>query len=40
MKLISDLYVKYKDWKIVFGAYNTGSPIVNKYARDVYAYKL
>jgi soluble lytic murein transglycosylase-like protein len=40
MKLISNLYVKYKDWKIAFGAYNTGSPIVNKYARDVYAYEL
>jgi soluble lytic murein transglycosylase-like protein len=33
MKLLSFLYKQYKDWTIVCGCYNTGSPIVNEYAR-------
>jgi soluble lytic murein transglycosylase-like protein len=40
MMLLRVLYDKYKDWKIVFGAYNTGRPMVNQYAIDVYNYKL
>lgn len=39
MKLLRILYDKYEDWELVFGAYNTGKPIVNKYARKVYNYK-
>jgi len=38
MKLLRHLYDKYGDWKIVFGAYNTGRPIINNYAKDVYNY--
>jgi len=38
MKLLKHLYTKYGDWKIVFGSYNTGKPIVNQYAIDVYNY--
>ena len=37
--LVKKLYDKYGDWKKVFGAYNTGSPIVNKYAHKVYNYE-
>jgi hypothetical protein len=38
MKLLSSLHKKYKDWKIVFGCYNTGRPIVNDYAEKVYNF--
>jgi len=38
MKLLRHLYDKYKDWKIVFGCYNTGHPLVNQYAIDVYNF--
>jgi len=40
MKLLRTLYDKYGDWKTVFGAYNTGRPMVNQYALDVYNYKV
>jgi soluble lytic murein transglycosylase-like protein len=40
MKLLRHLYDKYGNWQIVFGAYNTGRPMVNQYALDVYNYKL
>ena len=40
MKLLRKMYDKYKDWKIVFGCYNTGKPMVNDYAVRVYNYKL
>jgi soluble lytic murein transglycosylase-like protein len=33
MKLLRVLYDKHQDWEIVCGAYNTGKPIVNDYAR-------
>lgn len=36
MKLLKILYEKYKNWKIVFGCYNTGRPIINNYAKKVY----
>ena len=39
MKLLRKLYDKYGNWKIVFGAYNTGKPMINQYALDVYNYK-
>jgi soluble lytic murein transglycosylase-like protein len=34
MKVLSSHYKKYKDWKKVLGAYNTGKPVINKYARN------
>jgi soluble lytic murein transglycosylase-like protein len=40
MKLLKHLYKNYGDWKLVFGAYNTGRPMVNQYALDVYNYKV
>lgn len=39
MKLLKHLHDKYGDWKIVFGCYNTGRPMINQYAIDVYNYK-
>jgi soluble lytic murein transglycosylase-like protein len=39
MKLLRRLYDKYGDWKTVFGAYNTGKPLVNGYAMAVFSYK-
>jgi soluble lytic murein transglycosylase-like protein len=39
MKLLRKLYDKYKNWKIVFGCYNTGRPCVNDYAERVYNFK-
>jgi soluble lytic murein transglycosylase-like protein len=40
MKLLRKLHDKYKDWKIVFGCYNTGKPLVNGYAISVYNHKI
>jgi soluble lytic murein transglycosylase-like protein len=40
MKLLRHLKNRYGDWKIVFGAYNTGRPIINQYAIDVYNFKI
>lgn len=37
--LIKQLFNKYNNWKVVFGAYNTGSPVVNKYSNKVYNYQ-
>lgn len=39
MKLLNKLHERYKDWKIVFGCYNTGRPLINQYAIDVYNHK-
>lgn len=39
MKLLRKLKDDHGDWKIVFGAYNTGKPLVNDYAIKVYNYK-
>jgi soluble lytic murein transglycosylase-like protein len=33
MKVLSDLYDKYGNWKKALGAYNTGRPIINDYAQ-------
>jgi len=39
MKLLRKLFIKNRDWKLVFGEYNTGRPCVNGYAYKVYNYK-
>jgi soluble lytic murein transglycosylase-like protein len=39
MKLLRYLKDKYHDWKIVFGCYNTGRPLINGYAHKVYNFK-
>lgn len=36
MKLLNKMKKRYKDWKVVFGYYNTGRPIINDYAMRVY----
>jgi len=40
MKLLRRLHNRYKDWKVVFGAYNTGRPCINGYSHKVYNHKL
>jgi soluble lytic murein transglycosylase-like protein len=35
MKLLRYLYNQYGNWGLVFGAYNTGSPCINDYARNI-----
>jgi len=40
MKLLRVLHDKYKNWKIVFGAYNTGKPMINDYALRVFNFKI
>ena len=40
MKLLRNLHDKYGDWKTVFGCYNTGRPLVNGYAINVYNHKI
>jgi soluble lytic murein transglycosylase-like protein len=37
--LLKQLYSKYGDWKVAFGAYNTGKPIINKYSEKVFNYE-
>jgi soluble lytic murein transglycosylase-like protein len=39
MKLLRKLHDKHGDWKIVFGCYNTGRPMINDYAIRVYNFK-
>lgn len=39
MRMLRKLHRIHHDWKLVFGAYNTGRPIVNDYAINVYNYK-
>jgi soluble lytic murein transglycosylase-like protein len=38
MKLLRQLKDRHKNWKLAFGAYNTGRPVINEYAKDVYCY--
>lgn len=33
MKILSQHYSKYKNWSTACGAYNTGQPVLNKYAK-------
>ena len=40
MKLLRRLYDKYGNWKLAFGAYNTGRPMVNQYAENVYRFTM
>jgi soluble lytic murein transglycosylase-like protein len=40
MKVLRKLYDKFGDWKLVFGCYNTGRPMVNDYAIRVYNHKV
>lgn len=35
MKLLRRLHDKYNDWGLVFGAYNTGRPCINQYAKNI-----
>lgn len=35
MMLLHRLYNKYNDWGLVFGAYNTGRPCINQYAKNI-----
>ncbi len=37
--LLKQLYNKYDDWKLAFGAYNTGKPMINNYSNKVYNYE-
>ena len=39
MKLLNTLKEKYGSWEVAFGAYNTGRPMVNQYAHDVYRFE-
>jgi soluble lytic murein transglycosylase-like protein len=34
MKMLQDWYKRYKDWGKATGAYNTGKPVINSYARE------
>ena len=40
MKLLRKLHDRYRDWKTVFGCYNTGRPMINQYAIDVFNHKI
>jgi soluble lytic murein transglycosylase-like protein len=35
MKLLRSLHDKYNNWGKVFGAYNTGKPVINSYAKRI-----
>jgi soluble lytic murein transglycosylase-like protein len=35
MKLLRRLHNKHKNWGLVFGAYNTGRPCINQYAKNI-----
>lgn len=34
MKMLQEWYKRYKDWGKAAGAYNTGKPVMNKYAKN------
>lgn len=38
MKLLRRLKDRYGDWKLVFGCYNTGRPMINQYAINVFNF--
>jgi hypothetical protein len=35
MKMLRVWYDKYHDWELAFGAYNTGRPVRNSYAKAI-----
>lgn len=35
MRLLRRLHDKYRNWGLVFGAYNTGKPCINKYSKRI-----
>lgn len=37
--LLKKLHKQYGDWKVVFGAYNTGRPLINGYSYKVYNFQ-
>jgi soluble lytic murein transglycosylase-like protein len=39
MRMLRKLKDKHGDWKLAFGAYNTGRPCVNGYAEKVSKFK-
>jgi soluble lytic murein transglycosylase-like protein len=39
MKLLSKLKEQYGTWKLALGAYNTGKPVVNQYAKNIVKFK-
>jgi len=40
MKYLQHLHKIYGDWKVVFGCYNTGKPMINGYALEVFNYQM
>ena len=40
LKLLSQLKKQYGSWKLALGAYNTGKPVVNQYARNIIKFKV
>lgn len=39
LKLLSQLKEQYGTWKLALGAYNTGKPVINQYARSIVKFK-
>ncbi len=39
LKLLSKLKKQYGTWKLALGAYNTGKPVINQYARSIIKFK-
>jgi len=39
LKLLSQLKKQYGSWKLALGAYNTGKPVVNQYAKNIIKFK-
>lgn len=35
MSMLKDWYKIHKDWGLAFGAYNTGKPCINRYAKEI-----
>lgn len=38
MRILKQLHTRHGDWKLAFGAYNTGRPCINGYAEKVASY--
>ena len=39
MRMLKKLKEMHGDWLLVFGAYNTGQPVINSYAHKIFNYK-